>query len=834
MAVGKITSRAIENGAITADQIATGAITVADISDGEITAAKLHTTLDFSTKTFTMHNNHVTQAMVTQHESALSVTASQVTDLATYLTNNDFDTATNIVAAITDSAPATLDTLNELAAALGDDPNFATTTANNIALKAPIDNPSFTGNVTVGSGATARGSYSDILIAPGGDNAQIEMWGANTSFAISHFDNDRLGIYSNVSGSWDENRGINIKADGNVGIGRTSPATKLHVADSTTNAYSSTITKGSNHSGLTLVQDDGMTGVFFATGGAGAGSHWSAITGSRSSGSNWATQLNFYTHPSATSNLDDANQRMIITGEGNVGIGTDDPATNLHVMGSLTLEGSSGTDNAWTYYKNADRTYLLGIRGSSNDALSFYDLTADAERMRIDTSGNVGIGTDSPFADLTVGTSTAFDNGDNYITAAFQPAINGGDSAGILFGHYPVSGYAKQGIFWERYVGASGSGGRGKLHFVNRDQSDTSVPTIADTRMTIEPGGKVGIGTADPSWKFTVEGSSDNDWISRIYNTSSNGYGTLIRSDATAANDTTALGVYADGDYRLVVNSTGRVGIGTQTPQSQVHIYQAADSGNNYNQGTIQLGGTSATLGLGISYNALGSGRANITGLNTSGGQNNRISLGFGAIQSYGEPATRVLTVDQSNYVHHTPPGNARFMPMITAQSVTRHGAYPTHPGGDAVGTGQSNATQIGFAQVYQRNWSAGRYIHMKTNIPCTGSNFGMVLVYAKGYRYSPGGIIDSSWGFHNWGNAIYSLVQQNYSSAFAVNCYTSSDNYVVLVGDNTTAGSSTYTGFRLDFMYSNTNYPAHTETASGQSHYLIGTSLATSTSGAY
>jgi hypothetical protein len=130
---------------------------------------------------------------------------------------------------LVDSAPTTLDTLNELAAALGDDPNFATTTANNIALKAPINNPSFTGNVTVGSGATARGGYSDILIAPGGDNGQIEFWGANTSFALSHFDNDRLGIYSNVSGSWDENRGINITSDGKVGIGTTAPDQLLEV-----------------------------------------------------------------------------------------------------------------------------------------------------------------------------------------------------------------------------------------------------------------------------------------------------------------------------------------------------------------------------------------------------------------------------------------------------------------------------------------------------------------------------------------------------------------------------------------------------------------------------
>ena len=55
------------------------------------------------------------------------------------------------VALIVDSAPVTLDTLNELAAALGDDPNFATTTATAIGLKAPLDSPTFTGPVVFNS-----------------------------------------------------------------------------------------------------------------------------------------------------------------------------------------------------------------------------------------------------------------------------------------------------------------------------------------------------------------------------------------------------------------------------------------------------------------------------------------------------------------------------------------------------------------------------------------------------------------------------------------------------------------------------------------------------------
>ena len=47
------------------------------------------------------------------------------------------------------SAPAALDTLNELATALGNDANFSTTLTNNLAAKAPLASPAFTGTATV-------------------------------------------------------------------------------------------------------------------------------------------------------------------------------------------------------------------------------------------------------------------------------------------------------------------------------------------------------------------------------------------------------------------------------------------------------------------------------------------------------------------------------------------------------------------------------------------------------------------------------------------------------------------------------------------------------------
>jgi hypothetical protein len=70
-----------------------------------------------------------------------------------------------VVAALVNSSPATLDTLKELADALGNDANFSTTMTTQLGLKAPIASPSFTGNATVAGSVIVR----DNVVARGGD-----------------------------------------------------------------------------------------------------------------------------------------------------------------------------------------------------------------------------------------------------------------------------------------------------------------------------------------------------------------------------------------------------------------------------------------------------------------------------------------------------------------------------------------------------------------------------------------------------------------------------------------------------------------------------------------
>ena len=73
---------------------------------------------------------------------------------------------------IVDSAPGALNTLNELAAALGDDANFSTTVTNSIATKLPLTGGTLTGNLTITSGTS--GDATLTLIADTDNNNEFD------------------------------------------------------------------------------------------------------------------------------------------------------------------------------------------------------------------------------------------------------------------------------------------------------------------------------------------------------------------------------------------------------------------------------------------------------------------------------------------------------------------------------------------------------------------------------------------------------------------------------------------------------------------------------------
>lgn len=94
------------------------------------------------------------------------------------------DDITSAIANLVDSSPATLDTLNELAAALGDDPNFATTVTNLIAAKLPLAGGTMTGDIE--TNAAIKNSTGDVKFKA--NSGQISLLNLLSGFyAILNF-----------------------------------------------------------------------------------------------------------------------------------------------------------------------------------------------------------------------------------------------------------------------------------------------------------------------------------------------------------------------------------------------------------------------------------------------------------------------------------------------------------------------------------------------------------------------------------------------------------------------------------------------------------------------
>jgi len=243
-------------------------------------------------------------------------------------------------AAVVDAAPSTLDTLNELAAALGDDPNFATTVTNSIALKAPLANPTFTGSFT----------------SPGiDDNAD--------AIAITIDSSENVGIGGAPNAGWRNDATDRILTLGTEAAFHSDAGVTTELWN---NAYvdnSDTFKNISTRGASRYMQYSGAHKWFTAA--------------SASAGSTISTEIN-------------SSPKMVLDVSGNVGIGTSSPLDKLDVAGNLRI-----SDGGLVF----DKPTVYGFRFLHNDAgndLSIQQGDVNnanyVTRLNIGSSGNVGIG----------------------------------------------------------------------------------------------------------------------------------------------------------------------------------------------------------------------------------------------------------------------------------------------------------------------------------------------------------------------------------------------------------------------------------------------------------
>ena len=367
------------NTKVTGALIADATITATNIADGAVTAAKL---------------TGITTTSIAEGDKLFYTDAR----VGTYLSTNGYDTAANIIATITDSAPVTLDTLNELAAALGDDPNYATTTANLIGTKLPLAGGTLTGNLTMSStNLIAFGSGTQYIKSPDGSDLTIgaaDDVNFNASY-IRYFNTSSSYEYTRLHGeqgdSW-----INANG-GRVGIGTNTPEVKLSLYNNASQGNPGNHTPAN----ATLkIQDSSNTmyldgNSIIQTGAA-----------SFTFGNTQDTNILFYTNGS---------EKVRFQNDGNVGISTTSPSNKLHVysnstQGSPSSHTPSGAtlqiqDNANSLYIDGNSIIGTGagelhIGNASNTDMNFW--TNGVNRLHIESAGNIGIGTSSPSEKLHI------------------------------------------------------------------------------------------------------------------------------------------------------------------------------------------------------------------------------------------------------------------------------------------------------------------------------------------------------------------------------------------------------------------------------------------------
>ena len=255
----------------------------------------------------------------------------------------------------------------------------------------------FAGNLGIG------GSPSHPLDVKGADtnNATIARFYSNTGTRGSFVINNGTGVsptafIGTAGGSEQLSIGTNsteaIRIDGsqNVGIGTDSP-------DQTGYGYKTLTVMGGTGAGdsgvLELLApsvnaDDQNYGIVSF----GAGGTRTAMISANRKAANNAANLRFWTAPGGAG----IEERMRILSNGRVSIGSD---TTIAAANNLTLTNASAAEMDI----NCTGGHNYRLESNSSDNFVITDKTAAAERMRIDSSGNVSIGTVTPL--YLVGTS---------------------------------------------------------------------------------------------------------------------------------------------------------------------------------------------------------------------------------------------------------------------------------------------------------------------------------------------------------------------------------------------------------------------------------------------
>ena len=559
--------------------------------------------------------------------SAATATTQAASDNSTKLATTAY--VTTALANMVDSAPSTLDTLNELAAALGDDANFSTTVTNSIAGKVALSGSGQTildsadfeidagGNILLDAdgggiyfqdGSTLIGSLqnssSDFVVASEVADKDIIFKGIDGSSTITALTldmssagaaafNDSIDVgnvvktergsasappytfkddldtgmfnisNANLGFSVSGVERMRIDGSGNVGVGKTAGSIRMDVETD---------------------QNGNLAGQFKNT--HSSGSYGIKVMGGHDS-SNY----------SAVFTDKDNTTLMMIRGNGNVGIGLDNPHSYTVGANDLVVGGSgsqgitiaSGTSNTGNLFFADSTSGNAGYRGyvqyqHSGDKLV---LGAAADDRVFITSTGVGIGV----------TPSAW-SGFSGVAQVHNSALASVNNGTYLYANAYYDGSNNRHIATDeasRYYQLGGN------HVWETAASATAGSAVSfSERMRIDQYGTLALGTTDTHQWTVFDGrlrmgatacfastSNSTQMLSNAYYDNNYRYITNNKASRFYLNDGSfywdiAASGSADGVLSFTeamrINSSGNVGIGETVPLGKLHI-RTADSG---------------------------------------------------------------------------------------------------------------------------------------------------------------------------------------------------------------------------------------------------------------
>lgn len=448
------------------------------------------------------------------------------------------------------------------------------------------------GNVGVGTA-----SLSTKFTVNGGTNTSQIRWNVSNATYVEDVSTNAAQnayVYKSTDALYhvwknSSSEAMRIDSYGNVGIGTSSPNSKLTVVQGTQTYGFNIQANSSSEQGNLRFTNSGLTAE-------------QALIGSLNGGG-----LVFNTGSSGA-------ERMRIDSSGNVGVGTTSP----NFGGNSVALAVNGATSSALNLKVADVGAFTASSGSGYTALAdgrastvmLFSL-GGSERMRIDSSGNVGIGTSSPTAGGKLDV-----NGISYFGASDKVKIYSNNvlqNAGTLD------------------IGTIGS-------------AALILNTANTERMRIDSSGNVGIGTASPGAKLQVNGSFRNrtGTDQNVTTQSSvfvaggvlfNAYNDAVSASTPLEFNASSLQFGTNNTERMRIDSSGNVLIGysSQLSNERFAVYCNTNNSNaffwqNYavaDKANISLlhkytNGTTGTQLAFLNYNGVGVGSITSTSTATA------------------------------------------------------------------------------------------------------------------------------------------------------------------------------------------------------------------------